>query len=304
MVKPRGGFALIELLVVIAIVGVLGALILPAVQSAREAARRTRCANNLRQVGLGLAAYHEALGSLPMGLVASPSGQPYATSPGWGWAALVLPQLEQRPLYDASNFSLPVESAANLTTRTARLSAYICPSDADAGLFDVAGAGGWGDLGEFATNSYAACFGAGGDVGEAPGRGNGLFSLNRVVRYAQVRDGMGTTIAVGERGACLVRTPWTGAPQGGVSRIDGDSGDDWGHDTLGRGAELVLAHADAVPPNAPGTGTSDFYSPHGDVVNFLFADGSVRPIRSTIDLILYRALCTRSGGEVVDADAD
>src|SRR4051812_43616190 len=113
----RRGFSLIELLVVMAIVGVLCGLLLPAVQSAREAARRVGCSNNLKQMGLALHGYHLALGAFPMGYVASANPDPRATSPGWGWAALILPHLEQTALYDSANFDLGVERPANSTTR-------------------------------------------------------------------------------------------------------------------------------------------------------------------------------------------
>src|SRR5438045_3222233 len=91
----RRGFTLIELLVVIAIIGVLIALLLPAVQAAREAARKVQCRNNLKQVGIALHNYHDTQGTFPMGYVAWPDPDPEHTAPGWGWAALILPQMEQ-----------------------------------------------------------------------------------------------------------------------------------------------------------------------------------------------------------------
>ncbi len=299
----RRGFSLIEILIVLAIVGVLGALLLPAIQAAREAARRVKCASNLKQMGLALSVYHESVGSLPMGYVATPSRDVYATSPGWGWASLILPQIEQGPLYAATNFDLPVESSPNQTLRSTVLDLYLCPSDTDSGLYDVQGQ--WGrPIGVFATNSYAACFGAGLDVGDFPDQGNGLFRRNRVVRFAEILDGTATTISIGERGACLVQTPWVGAPDGGISVFsDDEPGLVSDYSAVGRGAELVFAHAGDVGLNAPGTTAADFYSAHVGMANFLFADGSVRPVRSTITLQVYRALCTRSGGEIVSAEA-
>src|SRR5271157_1212209 len=104
----RRGFTLIELLVVIAIIGMLIALLLPAVQAAREAAHRGSCVNNLKQMGLALQNYHDALGTYPMSYAARSRFIDGATdtAPGWGWAAMILPQMEQMNLFNAINFSL------------------------------------------------------------------------------------------------------------------------------------------------------------------------------------------------------
>src|SRR4051794_32330690 len=130
-------FTLIELLVVIAIIAVLVALLLPAVQAAREAARRAQCQNNLKQIGLALHNYHDALGSFAMGYVAWRNGDPHITAPGWGWAALILPQLEQAPLYGSINIGLPIEHGANSTSRLTAMGDYVCPSDRGTGKFTV-----------------------------------------------------------------------------------------------------------------------------------------------------------------------
>ena len=110
-------FTLIELLVVIAIIAVLIALLLPAVQSAREAARRTHCVNNLKQMGLALHNYHDSLSIFPPGYIAA---SPFIdgetdTSPGWSWASMILPQLDQAPLYASINVWLPIQAPANST---------------------------------------------------------------------------------------------------------------------------------------------------------------------------------------------
>src|SRR5262249_39442326 len=150
----------------------------------------------------------------------------------------------------------------NLTARTSYVGSYICPADRSPGRYVAARADG-SPVGEFQTNSYAACYGAGLEIDDQPGSGNGLFRRNLVVRLADVRDGASGTIAVGERGACLVRTPWIGTPSGAVSSFTPNSGFQGYQDgALGRGAELVVAHVDSVNFNAPGTGPDDFYSPH------------------------------------------
>lgn len=297
------GFTLIELLVVAAIFGILIALLLPAVHAARESARRAGCANNLRQIGLALSTYHEARGSFPMGYVAASDLIPYVTSPGWGWAAMTLPHLEQGSLFDSSNFSLPIEVAANHTSRITAVAAYICPADRNHGLYVAKQADGT-PVGDFHTNSYAGCYGAGLEIDDQPGAGNGLFFRNAVVRIVDVRDGTSSTIAVGERGACLVKTPWAGTPLGAVSTFTPTSQlAAYAEGAVGRGAELVVAHVTEVNFNAPGTGPDNFYSPHPIGGNFLFADGSVRFVRDTIDLGVLRALCTRDQGEIISSDA-
>src|SRR4051794_4965595 len=127
--RPMRGFTLIELLVVIAIISLLIALLLPAVQAAREAARRAQCVNNLKQVGLALANYEQAQKVLPPGYVSNFDAQGNDTGPGWGWASMILPQLEQPAVFNAINFGLGVESPANLSARLSTINAFLCPSD-------------------------------------------------------------------------------------------------------------------------------------------------------------------------------
>jgi len=148
MVRKRGGFTLIELLVVIFIVGILVALLLPAVQRARESARRMQCANNLKQIGIGLHHYHDALRTFPVSMVGP--GRPLAAGHGTGlysWLALLLPYVEQSPLADSINFHANMADAGGqgaylnpgaVISRTHRNAAaaatvvpiYLCPSDA------------------------------------------------------------------------------------------------------------------------------------------------------------------------------
>src|SRR6516162_8749056 len=138
----RPAFTLIELLVVIAIIAVLIALLLPAVQSAREAARRAQCTNNLKQIGLALHNYHQALDAFPPGYVSSVDrtvlnacdmdqedqhGVDLGT--GWAWGAMILPYLEQQPLYNSINFNLSVAFHQNDTCSLTALSVYLCPTD-------------------------------------------------------------------------------------------------------------------------------------------------------------------------------
>src|SRR5438309_9453178 len=129
--KPlsRQALTLIELLVVIAVIGTLIGLLLPAVQKTREAANRISCSNNLRQIGLALHNYHDSKGSLPPGYLCNVTPDPVNTSPGWGWAAFILPFLEQENLYRQINFQLPVEHPSHDAVRTHELKTFACPSD-------------------------------------------------------------------------------------------------------------------------------------------------------------------------------
>ena len=235
-----------------------------------------------------------------MGYVATPDPNPYATSPGWGWAAMILPQIEKGTLFDSANFGLPVEDASNVTTAVVAVGTYLCPADRDPGVFTASRAD-WTPISNFFSNSYAASYGAGGAIDDLPSAANGLFCRNRTVRLEDVRDGTHSTIAIGERGACLVQTPWVGSPSGAVSVINSGSNlQQYAAGEVGIGGELVLAHVDQVTYNAPGTGPDDFYSPHPLGGYFLFADGSARFVLNTVNLGVLRALCTKDGGEIVD----
>jgi len=195
---PRRGFTLIELLVVIAIIGVLIALLLPAVQSAREAARRSQCTNNLKQIGLALHNYHSTHETFPMGASRNTSQIEPFTSHTWNnWAihALVLPYLEQDPVYQACNFDFAVWHAgrtpqgfqANLTVFNTRLSIYNCPSDGKAGQ---------GRL----NNYYASCGPntEGSSQASGGGRSPGLFTYQRPYAIRDCIDGTSNTIAFSE----------------------------------------------------------------------------------------------------------
>jgi prepilin-type N-terminal cleavage/methylation domain-containing protein/prepilin-type processing-associated H-X9-DG protein len=205
---PGGrGFTLIELLVVIAIIAVLIALLLPAVQSAREAARRIQCTNNLKQIGLALQNYHSANGSFPIGgTVAIPGGNYGMSEFAWGsWSvqALMLPFIEQMPLYNAANFGWSTNIGAgvkiNSTVFNANIAAFLCPSDglaATPGSYAVSNNNYFGSIG---TTTYPSAQTATGIF--APGTSNQTsgYSLNRIAyNMASVTDGTSNTIAFAE----------------------------------------------------------------------------------------------------------
>ncbi len=285
----RRGFTLIELLVVIAIIGVLIALLLPAVQAAREAARRSSCTNNLKQIGLALHGYHDLHGRLPMGYTHTTG---YARG-GFGWGAMILPGLEQRALFDATNFGVPLWHAANSTTATTALTSYLCPSDETSpGRFLER------DDFRYAKTSYVGSFGPG-NMDVNPDDPRGLLARNSGVSLAQVTDGLSQTLAAGERhnGTFAVsigshehfdaETVWVGA-------VKEEPDDDHAHTTL-----FQASH----PPSSGRMNDQDAASRHPGGASFLFGDGSVRFLKGTIDLGVYQALSSKAGGEVISADA-
>jgi prepilin-type N-terminal cleavage/methylation domain-containing protein/prepilin-type processing-associated H-X9-DG protein len=283
------GFTLIESLVAIAIIGVLTGLLLPAVQAARESARRASCTSNLRQIGLAMHGYHDAQNCLPTGYTFSPG---YIRG-GFGWGTMILPNLEQQLLFDAANFSAPLWNPANTTVATTALESHLCPSDdTSAGRFlereDF----------RYAKTSYAASFGPG-NMDMNPDDLRGLFSRNCGMRFAAVTDGLSQTLAGAERhnGTFAVaigshdhfdaETVWVGA-------VKEDLDDDHAHTTL-----FQASHT----PSSGAMNDQDAASRHVGGTNFLFADGSVRFLKNSIDLSIYRSLSTRAGGEVISADS-
>jgi prepilin-type N-terminal cleavage/methylation domain-containing protein/prepilin-type processing-associated H-X9-DG protein len=295
----RSGFTLIELLVVIAIIGVLIALLLPAVQKVREAANRVKCKNNLHQIGLALHLYHDDYNSFPPGYVWKPviPDDPTVTDPGWGWASFILSYLEQSNLQNTINYKSAVGDPMNYTIRTTILPLFVCPTDQSTGLFQVQTT--TGQLIDAATNSYAACFGIG-EIGLVPGTGEGMFYRNSRVRIADITDGTSNTFAVGERASLFAQTPWAGAISQGLVLMTPGSPD---HRYEPQAAAVeVLAHAGGHPLNDLCCDADDFFSPHTGTAIFLFGDGSVRSLAFSTDLDILVALATRRGGEVVNAD--
>jgi prepilin-type N-terminal cleavage/methylation domain-containing protein/prepilin-type processing-associated H-X9-DG protein len=284
----RPGFTLVELLVVIAIIGTLVALLLPAVQMARESARASQCKNQLKQVGLAAHQYHDSMGRLPAGWIAK---EPEGT-PGWGWASALLPYLEQAGLESSIQRQLPIAHANNLRARESVIPVLICPSDANPKVFTIFSGGSEGDEDEaFATNidsgtamfriaraNYVGVFGTL-EIEDAPAAGDGAFYFLSRTRFAEITDGLSNTALVGERGTRQGNSVWAGVVEGAneaMVRVVG-----------------VADHA----PNDPHHHFDDFASYHPGGVHFLFGDGSVQRLNNQIDVAIYQALCTRGGGE-------
>jgi prepilin-type N-terminal cleavage/methylation domain-containing protein/prepilin-type processing-associated H-X9-DG protein len=286
--STRRGFTLVELLVVIAIIGALVALLLPAVQAAREAARASQCKNNLKQLGLAAHQYHDIMGRLPAGWIAN---QPEGI-PGWGWSAALLPYLEQRNLDESIKRQLPIADAANQQARETVIPVLLCASDPHPKVFTIFGGADAGDEEEaFATNvdagtplfrlarsNYVGVFGTS-EIEQVPAAGEGVFFFLSRIRFAEITDGLSNTLMVGERGTRQGSSVWAGVVEGA-------------NEAMAR----VVGVGDHVP-NDPHHHFDDFASFHPGGVHFLYADGSVQRINNQIHIVVYQALCTRSGGE-------
>jgi prepilin-type N-terminal cleavage/methylation domain-containing protein/prepilin-type processing-associated H-X9-DG protein len=297
---PRTAFTLIELVVVLAIIGVLLGLLLPAVQKVREAAARASCQNNLKQLGLALHNYHNREGCFPAGYVCQPRSDANYTAPGWGWAALLLPDTEEENLARQIDFSLPIEAPQHQAARTAVRKLLVCPADRMTGVFTVLDRAG-NPLADAATTSYAACYGVGVLLEGSPGDGDGMFFRNSRVRVMDVRDGTSYTFALGERASVLTQTPWAGAVSFGTARLTESAPTSNPKDTKGAPVQ-VLASASIHALNSDFSDPEDFFSPHRAVANFLFVDGSVHAIRAGTEVTALHDLATRAGGEEADLD--
>jgi prepilin-type processing-associated H-X9-DG protein len=299
---------LVELLVVVAIIGLLVGLLLPAVQKVRDAAGRVQCQNNLRQVGLALQNYHDTHRRLPSGYQAT---VPYAdgatdTSPGWGWAAYLLPFIDQGNLEKQLNFGRPVQNSPAIQTV---VPLYICPYDVTPeGAFAVTDPFG-NPLALAAPSSYAACVG-GDESGVTDPKGFGAFYRNSRTKLTHISDGTSQTILVGERAWANVNGIWAGAVPGAVCRRGPYNPCPGSTDSWYPASCLVLAHShlnNALTDTD--AGLDDFSSRHLGGSNFLFADGSVhfilsipgdRPDGSYTPLRRdFQALGTRSNGDLI-----
>jgi prepilin-type N-terminal cleavage/methylation domain-containing protein/prepilin-type processing-associated H-X9-DG protein len=300
--RPSAGFTLIELLVVISIIAVLIALLLPAVQSAREAARRAQCVNNLKQIGLALHNYEGALRTFPPGYVSNFDSQGNDTGPGWGWAAMLLPQFEQAPAFNALNFSLPIEATSNLTGRLVLVNSFLCPSDTVLPSWwavnrDTATGAAVQNICQVAASNYVGMYG----TGEPGPDGEGVFFRNSRISLRDITDGSSQTILVGERSHRLGEATWVGSVTNAI--LYPTDGDNIGRYVPETSPGMVLGHAgEGHGPGDPRSDVNQFYSLHaGGAVNFLFADGHVGFLKSTMNYKTYLALATRAGGEVVSS---
>lgn len=289
----RRGFTLIELLVAIAIIAILIALLLPAVQQAREAARRTQCKSNLKQFGLGLHNYHDNNRVLPSGWIGVSPGNvvdPEGPS-GWGWGAMVLPQVDQSPFFKKLDMRVSATAPANASFIQTVLPVFRCPSDVGPETWVINDETSGMPITTLATANYVAAFGTT-ELEDCEGQplpfqcvGNGASYHNSSVRFSHIRDGLSTTVLVGERKSDQSRgwhSTWVGVVAGGEEAFT-----------------RILGGADHVPNFEGGLHFDDYSSHHNNGAHFVMGDGSVRFINSTIDLAVFRGLNTTQGREVI-----
>jgi len=256
--QRRSAFTLIELLVVIAIIAILISLLLPAVQQAREAARRTQCRNNLKQLGLALHNYYDVHSRLPAGYYSYPTSNGVAPTwaqlhvdtwdgaPGWGWASMLLPYLDQGNVTNAINFNRPIWDPGHTDAIAAKLPVFLCPSSTGGDeSFTVEEAGGsprliggnpivvgrshyvanhgqescWGECGsavtgEVFTDIYTSTTATITINGDASRVADGPFFRNSATRFAEVTDGLTNTIFLGEHSSQLSDKTWVGVVPG------------------------------------------------------------------------------------------
>ena len=316
--SQRHAFTLVELLVVIAIIGILIGLLLPAVQAARESARRMQCLNNFKQIGLALHNYHDTNKTFPSawrGYAANGTSPLVFGDPGWGWAAAILPFMEQNNLYSQVHLTESISTERNKMARTLFLPAYSCPSEStsektftlgDSGLLEHEHEHEHEDDDEhehehessldentlFAAANYIASIGTTNihdgenyeDGGLYEGRefkSDGAFYHNSSLGMNSFTDGTSSTIFAGERVAKKKHfSTWAGMPAG-----DGC---------------IPAIVSGSFHGGFKNTGASHgFSSNHSGGANFLFGDGSCKFISATIDDATIKALATRSGGETV-----
>ena len=336
-IRRKPGFTLIELLVVIAIIGILVALLLPAVQQAREAARRSQCANNLKQIGIALHGYHATHNQCPPGRINS-----HIAGRGncWGAYAQLLPFLEQNPIFQAFNFNLsPDIDLANTTGSTMFISVFLCPSDSQPQEVQA----------NYAMHNYLLNVGTNYTVVQQPaapltGVPNGIFFENTGVGSAYISDGLSGTVAISETirsdpglvGNLLNGFVITGNNSTSGPAIVNDAdylaqcvnapppgfqvtrGSKWHYGAPGHSMyNHRRAPNDARPDcrgGLPHSNRSDQFwnhlslnissrSRHPGGVDSLFCDGHAQFVKDTINLTVWQSLGSRNGGEVVSSDS-
>ncbi len=342
----RSAFTLVELLVVIAIIGILVGLLLPAVQAAREAARRMQCQNNIRQLGLAAHNHESARKVLPSAYRAQQIGGAPSYFDLWGTLALLTPYLEQTAVYNSIDLKLtmyqltpPYGIQAPVAVQT-RVPTFICPSDKGESVCSNA----YAIPGELAPTNYAFCLGTGTTTGRTGWRGSpweadGVFYAQSRVKLTDIKDGTSNTVGASERilgeggESAVVASradikPQTMFVNPGAETNDANCGSTLRTNFSQRrmytwvaGEPRCTSYNHYYAPNdkvnpdcvsnftgtdpvtrSSGHGLSTARSRHTGGVNTWYCDGSMHFLSDSIDMVVWRALATRSGGEVVQND--
>lgn len=313
----RRGFTLVELLVVIAIIGILVALLLPAVQAAREAARRMSCSNNLKQFGIGMHNFHDTYKVLPAGAVRRPTVTVPWTDPqrrfsipltvNHGWVIFLLPFMEQAALYDQYRLNLDWKDAGNKTVRETQLQVGQCPSAPRRNRMDSFPAAGFGtvvgactDYGivnGIDTNATTGLFARGLIDTATNGNPDGMMRTNRCFNFGEIVDGLSNTMWIVEDGARPDRY------RAGNKKVAGRfSGSMWADDANefvvhGFDSAGITQSTGSCPMNC--SNNNEIYSFHPGGAMVVLGDGSVRFLAQTVEIRLVARLISKAGGEPV-----
>lgn len=327
--RRRSGFTLIELLVVIAIIGVLIALLLPAVQSAREAARRSQCVNNLKQIALAIHNYAGVHDRYPIARGVRPN-RPYDITSRYNYSgfAQILPYMEQRPVYNSINFDLTIPLAAfgNTTAQATIVSSFVCPSENQRTPLESAGTN--YRFNEGSNVLYSSRETDTGNVNTTMPDPNGPFFAERSIRLAEVIDGTSNTAMMTEKlfgdfnqGLASIRRDVYVSPTWPTTleeayqncqAVDNSSTPTNGESSAGAPWLDGFLHTAIVKFNAPPNKKSCYMYParlvmtassnHPGGVNVAMCDGSVKFVKETVNRDTWRAIGSMNGGEIVPGD--
>lgn len=337
LLEPRRGFSLVELLVVIAIIGVLAGLLLPAIQAARESARRTHCKSNLRQYGLAMQLYHDAYKRFPPSYCVVP-GVTTTVGGQWSVRARILPYVEEAGLQHLINWKAAYSTQVSVATT--RIPVFLCPSE----INDVVRVDPSTSVARDYPANYAVNFGNWKIYNPTDGSGsNGSFYPNSSRPVSNFTDGTSQTLCASEVKAYTPYVRNVSTDPGPTPPVDpafanGMAGDgccvgatlqkNTGHTEWADGLCQQSGFTTDFPPNTvipsvidgvtydidfvswrEGTHTTRITyavitvrSYHGEMVNALMMDGAVRTVNNQIDPVLWRSLGTRAGGEIIPGD--